>query len=342
MLVEEIGIDSLTIDDLRKNIPLTDSAFAISETNLFEALYQSGVLYKEILNEAELAQIQFNRVLDINQRNLTDLSCAFQLYKLNEATGKKELYANHILTHYPSSDAAKYLNDPDFYVKQKESQKMDEMSYVALVDLYYDGLYQAVIDSTNRIIEQEPSNAFRAEYLLLNVFANGQIKEDKQELVPLINRVIEEKPGTSQAEIAQNLLDILENGFSENDSINFNPEYIYKFDDTEKHFIIVLLDEDDDEDDVKYGISTFNKKKHKNKKLKTSSNLTMNKTSFVLVKEFENIKSAQEYINTYKAGYEILDDYQDNKIYSIGKNNLKILIETSNFEEYKSFFIDFY
>ena len=68
----------------------------------------------------------------------------------------------------------------------------------------------------------------------------------------------------------------------------------------------------------------------------------MNKTPFVLVKEFENIRLAQEYINSYKAGYEILDEYQDNKIYSIGKNNLKILIESSNFEEYKSFFIDFY
>jgi len=300
------------------------------------------VLYKEILNEAELAQIQFNRVLDINQRNLTDLSCAFQLYKLNESTGKKEVYANHILTHYPSSDAAKYLNDPDFYVKQKESQKIDEMAYVELVDLYYAGSYKAVVDSTDRIIKDDLSNAYRGEYLLLNVFANGQLKENKQELVPLINRVIEEKPGTPQAEIAQNLLDILENGFSKNDSVNFDPEYIYTFDETEKHFIIVLLDEDDDEDDVKYGVSTFNKKKHKAKKLKTSTNLTMNKTSFILVKEFENIKSAQEYINTYKAGYDILDDYQDNKIYSIGKNNLKILIETSNFEEYKSFFIDFY
>ena len=342
LLVEEVGIDSLTVDDLRKNIPLSDSAFALSEIKLLEALYQSGVLYKEILNESELAQTQFNRVLDINQRNLTDLSCAFQLYKLNEATGNKEIYANHILTYYPSSDAAKYLNDPDFYVKQKESQKMDEMAYVELVDMYYAGQYRDVIDSTNRIIKDDLSNAYRADYLLLNVFANGQVTENKEEIVPLINRVIEEKPGTPQADIAQELLDILKNGFSKNDSINFDPEYIYKYDDTEKHFVIVLLDEDDDEEDVKYGVSAFNKKKHKAKKLKTSSNLTVNKTAFVLVKEFENIRLAQEYINSYKAGYEILDEYQDNKIYSIGKNNLKILIETSNFEEYKSFFIDFY
>ena len=342
ILVEEIGVDSLTVDHLRKNIPLSDSAFALSQTNLFEALYQSGVLYKEILNELELAQEQFDRVLDINQRNLTDLSCAFQLYKLNESTEKKEVYANHILTHYPSSDAAKYLDDPDFYVKQKESQQADQKSYVELVDMYYSGKYKEVIDSTNRIIEEDLSNAYRADYLLLNVFANGQLTENKEELVPLINRVIDEKPGTPQAEIALDLLDILENGFSKNDSINFDPEYIYKFDDTEKHFVIVLLDEDDEEEDLKYGVSGFNKKKHKSKNLKTSSNLTMNKTPFVLVKEFENIRLAQEYINSYKAGYEILDEYQDNKIYSIGKNNLKILIESSNFEEYKSFFIDFY
>ena len=48
--------------------------------------------------------------------------------------------------------------------------------------------------------------------------------------------------------ISLGLPDNDDNGFSENDSINFNPEYIYKFDDTEKHFIIVLLDEDDDEE----------------------------------------------------------------------------------------------
>ena len=342
LLTEEIGVDSLTVDDLRKNLPLTDSLFAASEFKLLEALYQSGVLYKEILNESGLAEDQFNRVLEINKRNLTDLSSAFQLYKLNESTGKKEVYAQHILRHYPSSDAAKYLNDPDFYIKQKESEKQDEQAYLSLVELYYKKAYDQVIDSTDRIIKEDLSNAFRADYLLLNVFANGQIKENKEELVPLINRVIEEKPGTPQADIAQSLLDILKNGFSKNELVNFDPDYIYSYDDTEKHFFIVLLDEDDEVEDVQRAVTGFNNKKHKSKKLKVSSNLTMDKTSFVLVKEFDKIKSAQEYINSYKAGYEILDEYQDNKIYSIGIKNLKILIESSNFEEYKSFFTDFY
>ena len=344
LLTEDIGIDSLTIDDLRKDIPLTDSAFAASELRLFEALYKSGVLYKEILDEKELAHIQFERVLEKNKRNLTDLSSAFQLYKLNEVNGNKKPYADHILTHYPNSDAAKYLNDPDFYVKQKESEKEDESAYIALVERYFNKEYQLVADSSNQIILEDETNAFRAQYLLLNVFAMGQLTENKEELVPLINRVIEEKPGTEQAEIAQNFLDILKNGYSENDSINFDPVYIYTYNESEKHFIIVLLDleEEEDDEDLKYAVTAFNSKMHRGRKFKVSSNLTVNKTPFILVKEFENIKSAQEYINSYKAGYEILDEFQNNKIYSIGRENLKILIETSNFEEYKSFFNDFY
>ncbi len=340
--IEEIGIDSMTIEDLRKNLPLSDSLFALSESKLVEALYQSGVLYKEILNESVLAQEQFNRVLKINQRNSTDLSSAFQLYKLNEASGKKDKYAQHILTYYPSSDAAKYLNDPDFYIKQKESERQDAQAYLSLVEMYYSKLYDQVIDSTDQIIQDDLSNAYRADYLLLNVFANGQINENKDELVPLIQRVIDEKPGTPQADIAQSLLDILKNGFSKNELINFEPEYIYTFDDSEKHFVIVLLDEYDEVEDVQSAVSRFNSKKHGSKGLKVSSNLTMDKTSFVLVKEFDKIKLAQEYINSYKASYDVLEEYQVNKIYSIGKKNLKILIESSKIEEYKSFFIDFY
>ncbi len=344
LLTEDIGIDSLTIDDLRKDIPLTDSSFALSETKLLDALYQSGILYKEILSEKELAQIQFERVLEKNKRNLTDLSSAFQLYKLNEASGNKTPFSEHILRHYPNSDAAKYLKDPDFYVKQKESEKEDEKAYLALTQRYFNKEYRWVADSSKSIIEHDETNAYRAEYMLLNVFAMGQLTEKKEELEPLINRIIEEKPGTEQAEIAKDLLDILKNGYSENDTVNFNPDYIYTFNDEEKHFIIVLLDEEDDEEDedLKYAVTKFNGKEHRGKKLKVSSNLTLDNTPFILVKEFQTIKLAQQYINSYKAGYEILDEFQNNKIYSIGRDNLKILIETSNFEEYKSFFNDFY
>ncbi len=322
---------------------MTDSAFAASELRLFEALYTSGVLYKEILNENELAQVQFERVLAKNKRNLTDLSSAFQLYKINESSGKKQVFIDHILEYYPKSDAAKYLKDPDFYIKQKESEKLNEEAYIEMAELYFAGRYNEVASASLKVIDEDLTNAFRAEYLLLHVFAMGQITEDKSLLEPLINRVIEEKPGTPQAEVAKDLLDILKNGYSENVEISFEPNYIYKRAFSEKHFVIIFVDEEDEEiEDLKSGVKSFNRKMHKSKSLKESISKTAKKDPFVVVKEFGNSKSAQDYINSYKAGYEYLEEFQNNKIYSIGKTNLKLLIETSKLDEYKSFFDDFY
>tara|TARA_B100001287_G_scaffold276042_1_gene285532 strand:+ start:6768 stop:9395 length:2628 start_codon:yes stop_codon:yes gene_type:complete len=343
LLTEDTNSDSLTIDNLRKNIPLTDSAFAASEIRLFEALYTSGVLYKEILNESELAKIQFERVLEKNKRNLTDLSSAFQLYKMNESSSKKQSFIDHILNYYPKSDVAKYLKDPDFYIKQKESEKLNEQEYIELVELYFAGKYNEVASSSLKVINEDLSNAFRAEYLLLHVFAMGQVTEDKSLLEPLINRVIDEKPGTPQAIVAKDLLDILKNGYSDNEELSFEPDYIFKRAFSEKHFIIIFIDEEDEEiEDLKSVVKAFNRRIHRAKALKESISKTSKKYAFVVVKEFDNSKLAQEYINSYKAGYEYLEEFQNNKIYSIGKTNLKLLIETSKLDEYKSFFDDFY
>jgi hypothetical protein len=62
----------------------------------------------------------------------------------------------------------------------------------------------------------------------------------------------------------------------------------------------------------------------------------------VLVADFPTAKIAWDYLNAYKAGFEYLDDYQNNKIYIISQENLKKLIESSKFDDYKAFFIDNY
>ena len=215
-----------------------------------------------------------------------------------------------------------------------------------MAELYFAGKYTEVASASLKVIDEDLTNAFRAEYLLLHVFAMGQITEDKSLLEPLINRVIDEKPGTPQAEVAKDLLGILKNGYSDNLELSFEPDYIYKRAFSEKHFVIIFADKNDDDDeeieDLKSGVKSFNRKIHRSKALKESISKTAKKEPFVVVKEFDNSKLAQEYINSYKAGYEYLEEFQNNKIYSIGKTNLKLLIETSKLDEYKSFFDDFY
>ncbi len=334
--------DTLTIASLLKNIPLTDEAMKASKERLMDALFTSGVLYKEILNEEELAAVQFKKVLAQKNIGLTDLSSAFQLYKINEATGEKDRYKDHIIDYYPNSDAAKYFKDPDFYLKQKENAKQAEKQYVALVDRYNGQDYRYVANESQKVIDNDKTNAYRAEYMLLNVLAVGQTTENKKELVPKLKAIIAEKPGTPQAVRAKEMLDVLDKGFSKNEAVNFNKTYAYEYSTTGNQNVIVLLDEEDDSEDAKKLISDFSNKKFKTNKVKVSMKTTMSEKNFMLVQEFPSIKVAQEYIDAYKAGFEILDDLQDNKIYIISNENLKKLIETSKFDEYKLFYDDNY
>ncbi len=341
-IIEKETVDSLTIDQLLADIPITDSAFQVSRLRMQEAYYQAGVLYKEILNEASLASEKFESALAVKEINLTDLSTAFQLYKLNETGGQAFKYRNHILVNYPNSDAAKYFEDPDFYLKQKVSQQQAQGNYLALIELYENQKYQDVLLSTDAIIAAEPANALRAEYLLLNALVFGQLNENKQDLVPRLKKVIDEKPGTPQAIRAKEMLDIIKNGYSKNDPVNFNKTYSFTYNSDAVQYVIVLMDDEDDVDDAKGIIADFTIRELRLTKLKISPKLTLLEKHMVLIQEFSKIGDAEQYINSYKAGFEYLNEYQDNKIYIITQENLKKLIETSKFDEYKLFYDDNY
>ena len=331
----------LTIEDLLKNIPLSDSAFAASQTRQIDALYTSGILYKEILSENELAAQQFDAILALKKEGLTDLSSAFQLYKINEGTSKAQKYRQYILDKYPDSDAANYFRDPDFFLKQKQSQEAAGIAYMKLLDSYNRGSYQSVLNETNQIVANDKTNAYRAQYMLLNVLAAGQLTENKKELLPLLKRIIDEKPGTEQAIRAKEMIDIINSGYSKNEIINFNKTYIYKFDASVPQYVFIILDKEEDSEEAKNTISDFSKS-FKKSKVKVSSKMTMTEQNFILIQEFPTIAIASDYISAYKAGTDVLDNLQDNKIFIITQENLKKLIETAKFDEYKLFYDDNY
>jgi hypothetical protein len=335
--------DSLSVEALLKDIPLTPEAFKASQERLLDALYTSGVLYKEILNENELAAAQFLAILDKNLEHPTDLSAAFQLYKIYENGSGSDEYRQYILKKYPSSDAAKYFKDPDFYVKQKLSAQKDQEAYLALVEKYDQSYFAEVQRATQLIIDTDPANAYRSEYLLLNALAIGQQATDKQVLTPLLQRIIDEKPKSDQAIRAKDMLEILQKGYSKFDPKIATPQNsIYVDIPNVLQFAIVLLDEDDDADDLRTTIANFSNKAFKTSKVKVSVKTTLSEKNFILISEFPTTKIAWDYLNAYKAGATYLDDYQNNKIYIINQENLKKLIETSKFDDYKGFFIDNY
>lgn len=336
--VAVIDQDSLKYQNMLADIPLTDSALAASNQRLMEALYTAGLIYREQLNEPELAKKQFDAVLARNKKGDIDLSSAFQLYKMTESPEKKE----YILTNYPESDYANYLKDPDFFIKRKEREALAEQEYVTVLERYNRGLYYPVISHAEKIIETEKDNKFRAKYMLLKAMSNGQISNNKEELLPILNQVIAEYPGSEEAKKANEMIQIIKNGYSKNQEVDFNKKSLFTYNDEVEQWVIIFLEKTENSNMAKTKVSDFDKEFFSRDKLKVSSKIYGDDQSIILVQAFPDDLKAKEYVRVFKSTRKHLMDLQKAKILIITQDNMKVLFETKNLQEYETFYDEYY
>jgi tetratricopeptide (TPR) repeat protein len=337
--------DTLTVEHLSSFLPLTDSALAASNKRLLAAHYAAGLIYKDQLNEEGLAEKEFFAVLDKKYKeDPHDLLAAYQMYKMYEGKNKTESakYKSYILDNYPTSDFANYLRDPEYFIKKKEMDALAEQEYVRVLDRYNRGLYYPVVTKANMVIEDEKDNVFRSKYMLLKALAQGQLNKDKQTLVPTLEQVIAEYPGTSEAQRANEMLEIIKNGYSENLPFDFEKKGVFSYDDKAELRVIIFLDEKQSSSMAKSKVSDFNREFFSRDKLKVSSKIYGAEQSVILVDEFENDMDAAEYIRVYKRTRKYLLDLQNAKILMITNDNLKVLFQRKNLEEYEIFHDEYY
>ena len=338
----EVKKDSLTVDMLLANVPLTDSALQLSTNRLLEALYTAGLIYKEQLNEPELARKQFNAVLNREMICDTDMSSAFQLYKMNEGTDASNIQKDHILINYPNSDYANYLRDPNFFIKRKEMEALAVQEYVTILERYNRGLYYPVISKANFVIENEKQNPYRAKYMLLKAMCMGQMSNNKQELVPVLDQLITEYPGTEEASKGQQMLTVIRDGYSANIEVDFTKKSIYNYNDKVAQWVIIFLEKEENSNMAKTKVSDFSKEFFSRDKLKVSSKIYGENQSIILVQEFTTDLKAKEYVRVFKSTRKHLLDLNKAKTLIITQENLKTLFETQKLAEYEIFFEENY
>jgi len=349
--IEELKIDTLilpddtlTVEYLSLKLPLNESLLAISNVRLLKARYDAGVIYKELLNEDNMAIDEFEAVLKKNVENKHNLMSAFQLYKLYEETDatKAAVHKSYILNNYSNSDYANYLKDPNFFMKKKERDALAEQEYVKILDRYNRRLYYPVISKAEIVISDEKSNVFRSKYMLLKAMSMGQINENKNDLLPTLSAVVDEYPKTSEAAKALEMIDIIKNGYSKNEIVDFGDKHPFNYVDQEAQMIIVFLDEDEKSNLAKARIVDFQREYFRRDKLSVSSKIYNSKQSIILISLFDTEADGMEYIRVFRKTRKYLLDLQKAKVLMITSDNLKVLFEKQNLPEYEMFYEEYY
>jgi len=338
---EVVEVESITIEMLAKNLPLTEEAMKISIDKLLNAWYDAAIIYWEELNETEQAIEYLEKITDKKLINDIDLNASFQLYRLNEGNSEAEKCKNHILVTYPKSDFAAFLLDPDYFLKQKNEEKENEKDYLKIYSNYTKKKYDLVLREIDEFLIAQPQTKLISKFKLLRVTAQANLTSNKTELLPALNEIVSDFPGTDVEKRAKTMIKIIQEGFSKNDSIiqKVSP---FIFNDEATHFLIIVTDKKNKVSDVQTKVNSYNSTKFSNLKLKSSTVVLDESSNFVLLKEFKSLKKGKEYITSYKSSKRDLGKFNELKIFLISSENLKKLLELKKIDEYELFYDENY
>lgn len=318
--------DTLTVDLLLKDVPLTEAAIDSSNNRLINALYNLGNIYKNDLYENELAIKSFKDILDRKIPHELVLPTAYQLYRIYDAQGKaeKEEYKSYILNNYPNSDYANIIRDPDYFKDKEQKANEDEKEYTELVGRYRNKMYGLVIAKCNRVIASDKENVFLPKYYLLKAFAIGKTSQNTESaLRSPLEELIEKFPGTEEAKQAQALIDRMgkrKEIEEKNAKIKSTMEYDKNMEQIQ-YFMMVSIEEVDD-NDTKMKLSNFNKEYYRRKELKVTSSILTGQKQIYLVSSFESSEEAMDFYGTF---------VQDKKYFPVKGNFDYFVISKSNF-----------
>ena len=336
--------DPYSIEALSKNIPKGDSSILASQNRLVKSRYAAGIIYKDQLNEAELATDQFTAVVEKDFETDYKAMSAFQMYRMNETSNrsKADVHKSYILNYYPNSDYACYLRDPDCFVKKKEYEVKAQRDYVYTLSRYSQGLYYPALISAEEVLLNEPENEYRSKYMLLKAMCQGKLNSEKTTLLPNLNLIVKEFPKTPEAIRAKEMIDIIKNGFSKFEPVDLTEKPLFTYDDQLEHYVLIFIPKGDNSSLSKNKIVDFNKEFYSRAKLRVSSKIFGDVQSIVVIDKFENDLEAKEYIRTFKATRKHLMDLQGAKTTLITQPNLKTLFETQKLREYEMFCEEYY
>ena len=162
--------------------------------------------------------------------------------------------------------------------------------------------------------------------MLLKALSMGQVMEEKSDLLPVLKFIIQDYPESLEAKKSNEMIDIIENGYSKNEIVDFGDKFLFNYDDQAKNRVIVFLDEGQNSNLAKSKIVDFHREFFSRDKLKVTSKVYSSKQNIILISDFDTEADGKEYIRVYKKTRKYLLNLQKAKIFMITTDNLKILL----------------
>ena len=354
------GLDNKSREYYLVDIPLTDSAYKVSQQKMEEAYFNLGVVYKDKFADYPLAIDAFTDYMKKYPRSEKEVSAMFNLYKtylLQKDYANADVYKKLIIREYPETDYAKILNDPDYY---KELEKAEnELNFMYQVTYrYFLNDECDNVNSTFRYVDSAyPDSRLMPKFALLNTLCMGK-QTDSLTFESYLKTYIEKYPKSEEAGYARDVIAALnrkpheveektEEQILAEEQLAAQAAYdsldvsLYNYDANELHYYIVVIDKHKlEESRIRFGFIDFNDEYFDFMNFDVTTAKLTEDYGIVRVDKFKNARMAQNYIESVIVAGEVFDGVISDsyKQYIISKSNYDKFLEDGNLDRYNKFF----
>ena len=368
-----------TKESLIANLPLTEEKLEASNKKIIDAYFNLGNLYKDELQNDELASGAF---LTLNNRfpgNKHEPVSLYNLYVINNFSGNTEVankYSHELQQKYPNSDYAMLVSDPMYYEKMKEQEDAAGQFYAATYDYYLNDDYSTVLRRKAEAdsLYQNESIAPKFDFLATQVV--GKTK-DKEAYIASLREIVTKYPNHEVKTRAQEIITALTNptpvvveGTNKNEpkekelpgkdrsgkdkkdkgeETTAEPEKVIdtsQFSNKEEaHFgLIVITDPEIKANTMMAELSDYNARNHSLDRFKLTRMIFSKGVQVIVLKQLKTKEDAVKYLESFKIRNEIFEDINPDgyDFIVISKSNYVKLFKTKDLPSYMAFFEENY
>jgi tetratricopeptide (TPR) repeat protein len=333
-----------------RDLPLDSAAILASNARICEALYKSGLVYKEKLTDIDNAVESFENLnTRFNECTYTPESY-YQLYRIYlekerstnffslDGTGSLT-YANIILERYPESEFARLVRDPNALGQDAAGAAARAAAYMEIYAQFKSRAYTSVITASNAAITERPDDLLAPKYALLKALCIGSM-QDKDGYRSALSAVQTGYPSTEEGKHAGELLASLGGGERSPDAPSATPPPTPYTIGEGKHFVAMVCNAPGGAEPLKVQLANYLQAHFAGQGLQVSANVLEAPRIVLLVSQFPNSEKAMEYLGAFMSESVMLRGSNDQgyPVFAITPANYALLVASKDVSGYQDFF----
>ena len=195
-------------------IPFTAEQLKASNDTISDALYNSGVIFKDKLDNLNLSEKALTRLIRQYPGYEHKDDAFYHLFLLYSRKGQSalaETFVDSLKADYPKSQWTILLSDPNYVVNARYGVQMEDSLYASTYDAFKADKYQ-IVDANVRLSETRfPQGANRDKFIFIG--ALGKLNEgDSENCLKDLNTLVEKYPESEVSKIAGMIINGVKSG----------------------------------------------------------------------------------------------------------------------------------